>query len=232
MTIFSNKTNEYFCDRLHCWKTPPLLIVSRNKGNIYIRDKFFKHISTNKNRTSTRPTLPSNFLLRAGCLLRQTPPPYFCKIRREFAFKLKSGRREVRARVTLLFVASRTVVHLDGRCSWNIYPLDSRVSTRCSTNPVTLFLLQKISKRVRLSFHSWNEIFQFRWRNLFDRRNNINKTRFISIRFRIEKCRGYISLSLSRVSIFRSKFVQIFFFSRFWLTNITTLDNEIRFLSR
>lgn len=148
------------------------------------------------------------------------------------AFKLKSGRREVRARVTLLFVASRTVVHLDGRCSWNIYPLDSRVSTRCSTNPVTLFLLQKISKRVRLSFHSWNEIFQFRWRNLFDRRNNINKTRFISIRFRIEKCRGYISLSLSRVSIFRSKFVQIFFFSRFWLTNITTLDNEIRFLSR
>lgn len=148
------------------------------------------------------------------------------------AFKLKSGRREVRARVTLLFVASRTVVHLDGRCSWNIYPLDSRVSTRCSTNPVTLFLLQKISKRVRLSFHSWNEIFQFRWRNLFDRRNNINKTRFISIRFRIEKCRGYISLSLSRVSIFRSKFVLIFFFSRFWLTNITTLDNEIRFLSR
>lgn len=111
MTIFSNKTNEYFCDRLHCWKTPPLLIVSRNKGNIYIRDKFFKHISTNKNRASTRPTLPSNFLLRAGCLLRQIPPPYFCKIRREFAFKLKSGRREVRARVTLLFVASRTVVH-------------------------------------------------------------------------------------------------------------------------
>lgn len=149
----------------------------------------------NKNRASTRSTLPSNFLLRAGCLLRQIPPPYFCKIRREFAFKLKSGRREVRARVTLLFVASRTVVHLDGRCSWNIYPLDSRVSTRCSTNPVTLFLLQKISKRVRLSFHSWNEIFQFRWRNLFDRRNNINKTRFISIRFRIEKCRGYISLS-------------------------------------